>query len=156
MFFYYLVSHIIAGVLLSVALAEGPDITNTWLSKVPYPQTSRQSSVAGVSNTSLYIHALYFASNTMSHVAIGDLTVVGSEERMLNAFIIPLSTFFHVFLFASLGSIFSGGNEFIRFNHKYKRAIYIAERRGASKEIIDKIHAYYRHRWTAHAGLSER
>jgi hypothetical protein len=41
MFFYYLVSHIIAGVLLSVALAEGPDITNTWLSKVPYPQTSR-------------------------------------------------------------------------------------------------------------------
>jgi hypothetical protein len=34
---YYIVAHIAAGIMLSVGLAEKPDISNTWLNKVPIP-----------------------------------------------------------------------------------------------------------------------
>lgn len=37
---YYGVAHIIAGVMLSVGLAQRPNIRNTWLNKIPVPQAS--------------------------------------------------------------------------------------------------------------------
>jgi hypothetical protein len=73
---YYGVAHIIAGVMLSVGLAQRPNIRNTWLNKIPVPQPAPISSIEGVDNRTLYIHALYFAVNTISHVAVGDLTSV--------------------------------------------------------------------------------
>jgi hypothetical protein len=37
---YYLVAHIVSGVMLSVGLASAPDISDTWLNKVPVPLPS--------------------------------------------------------------------------------------------------------------------
>jgi hypothetical protein len=37
---YYIVAHIAAGVMLSVGLAKSPDISDTWLNKVPIPLPS--------------------------------------------------------------------------------------------------------------------
>jgi hypothetical protein len=37
---YYIVAHITAGVMLSVGLAHSPDISDTWLNKVPIPLSS--------------------------------------------------------------------------------------------------------------------
>ena len=34
---YYIVAHISAGVMLSVGLAEKPDVSDTWLKNVPMP-----------------------------------------------------------------------------------------------------------------------
>ena len=38
---YYLVAHICSGVMLSIGLAYGPDISNTWLNKVPVPRSGK-------------------------------------------------------------------------------------------------------------------
>jgi len=37
---YYIVAHITAGVMLSIGLAHKPDISETWLNKVPIPLPS--------------------------------------------------------------------------------------------------------------------
>lgn len=113
---YYGVAHVIAGVMLSVGLAQRPNVRNTWLNKLPVPQPSPVSSLDGVDNRTLYIHALYFTVNTISHVAIGDLTPVSESERMLSSFIILWITILYAFLFANIGSLFKDGNNFLSFH----------------------------------------
>ena len=65
--------------MLSIGLAYGPNISDTWLNKVPVPLPkgmTKQNSTENLSTNTLYIHAIYFTANTISHVAIGDLTSV--------------------------------------------------------------------------------
>jgi hypothetical protein len=119
---YYIVAHITAGVMLSVGLAEKPDISDTWLNKVPIPLPAdipKQNNSESVDPGTFYIHALYFTSNSISHVAIGDLTSVTIEERVLNAFMIWFFTFFYAMLFANISSIFNTENSFLNFNEQY-------------------------------------
>ena len=56
---------------------------------------------------SVYIHAIYFVVNTISHVAIGDITSVTTNERVFNAFLILLGTFIYSFLFGNITAIVS-------------------------------------------------
>lgn len=118
---YYVIAHIVACVMLSVGLASKSDISNTWMNKIPIPLPSGtlQTDIDQISWSTLYIHAIYFAANTISHVAIGDLTSVSTDERTLNAFMIWILTFFYAFLFANIASIFIEGNNFLFFNEKY-------------------------------------
>ena len=60
-----------------------------------------------------------FSANTISHVAIGDLTSVTIEERVLNVFLIWILTFFYALLFANISSVFNHDNSFLNFNEKY-------------------------------------
>jgi len=60
-----------------------------------------------VSASSIYIHALYFIVNTISHVAIGDITAVNTEERVFVAILILFGTFIYSFLFGNIVSIVS-------------------------------------------------
>ena len=115
---YHFVSHIIAGVMLSIGLARKDQVSDTWLNKVPepLPPGTVQTDIDSVDANTLYIHAIYFAANTISHVAIGDLTPVTTSERALNAFIIWLLTFFYAMLFANIGSVFKQGNNFLSFH----------------------------------------
>jgi Ion transport protein len=116
---YYVVAHIVAGVMLSVGLAHKDKIEDTWMNKIPVPLPSdvpKQTNIDTVDFSTLYIHAIYFSANTISHVAIGDLTSVSTNERALNAFIIWCLTFFYALLFANISSVFSGSNNFLSFN----------------------------------------
>lgn len=56
---------------------------------------------------SVYVHGLYFVVNTISHVAIGDITSVTINERLLNSFIVLCGTFIYSFLFGNITAIVS-------------------------------------------------
>lgn len=75
----------------------------------------------GVSAGSLYIHALYFVVNTVSHVAIGDITAVNSSERIFVAVLILLGTALYSFLYGNIVSIVSdfAPNQHITYFEKY-------------------------------------
>jgi len=45
---------------------------------------------------------------------------VTTEERVLNAFIITMLTFFYALIFANISSIFSSNDNFLSFNEKYQ------------------------------------
>ena len=53
-------------------------------------------------------------------MAIGDLTSVTIDERLLNAFMILCFTFFYSLLFANISSIFNTENSFLNFNERYQ------------------------------------
>lgn len=144
--------------MLSIGLANGTDISNTWLNKVPVPLpkgVSKQTSSEGLSWQTLYIHAIYFTSNTISHVAIGDLTSVTLEERLLNAFMIWIFTFFYAMLFANISSIFTHGNSFLDFNERYQRVLSAIPTQKLSPEVRDKIDTYYEYLWATNHGRDE-
>ena len=103
----------------------------------------------GVSNNSLYIHALYFITNTISHVAIGDLTTVSTEERALNAFLIWNFTFFYAFCFANISSIVSDflGTNFLDFHEKYSNVMNKISKEKIPSVVMDKVSNYYDYIW---------
>lgn len=74
-----------------------------------------------VSAGSLYIHSLYFIVNTISHVAIGDITAVNNSERVLVAIMILFGTFIYSFLYGNIASIVSdlAPNQYIAYFEKY-------------------------------------
>lgn len=59
----------------------------------------------GLSDSSIYIHALNFTFNTFSHIAIGDISAVTYKERIYNSYGIFIGTFIYAFLFGNVASI---------------------------------------------------
>lgn len=144
--------------MLSMGLRDLSNIENTWLNKVPIPLPSnvtKQTDVSNISSSTLYIHALYFAANTMSHVAIGDLTSVNTEERVLNAFMIWLLTFFYAFCFANISSIFNEDNDFLYFNAKYNHIMSSIPKEKIDDSVMNKINQYYEYLWQVSHGYDE-
>jgi len=131
-FSYYFACHILTCYIISFALPV-PDVRTTWLRRVPVPVQStppnsgfksgfRDSpTMEGVSNFSIYVHGLYYIVITVSHVSIGDITMVTSEERFFNAWLILAGTFIFCYLFGNIASIVSdlAPNIFINFHEKY-------------------------------------
>ena len=108
--FYIFIVHFMTCLLLSgVAFEE--DARENWLRRIPVPQDdgirAEMSVFTDMSSFSIYVHSFYFVVNTVSHVAIGDITSVTTEERALNAFIILCGTFIYSFLFGNITAIVS-------------------------------------------------
>lgn len=106
-------------------------------------------------NRTLYIHALYFAVNTISHVAVGDLTSVSESERMLNSFIILWVVILYAFLFANIGSLFNNGNNFLAFHQRYSRVLQMIPQEKVSSKVIHRISSFYEYLWSVTQGHDE-
>ena len=120
---YYIICHVVACLFISIALHE-TDVRTTWLRRVPVPQAGgfRESpTMDDTAPQSIYIHALLFAVNTISHVAIGELTTVTVNERAFNAFIILVGTFVYALLFGNIAAMVAdfAPHLFIQFQENY-------------------------------------
>ena len=148
---YYIVAHIVGCVMLSVGLT-ADDIRLTWLNRVPSPipgGVRLVDNLDDVTYESLYIHALYFACNTISHVAIGDLTSVSTQERILNAFIIWILVFYYAFSFANIASIVGDflGTNFLTFHERYTAVKSMINQHKIPPSVQGKIDNYYDFLW---------
>lgn len=106
---YYVINHVLTCIWLSMGL-HAADVRETWIRRLPHPQGSgmRVSKTADdLSAWTLYIHSLYFNVNTVSHVAVGDITAVTLTERLYVAILILFGTFAYCFLFGNIVSIVS-------------------------------------------------
>lgn len=88
-------------------------------------------------------------------MAIGDLTSVTLEEKMLNAFMIWMFTFFYALLFANISSMFTYGNSFLDFNEKYQHVMSSIQTQKLSDEVRTKIETYYEYLWAINNGRDE-
>lgn len=104
----------------------------------------------GVSPESLYIHALYFVVNTISHVAIGDITAVTSNERVFVAIFILFGTFMYSFLYGNIVSIVSdfAPDQQITFFEKYQFVMQRIEPMRDYKRLMDAIEEYFDYSWS--------
>ena len=106
---FLILNHIVACVFVIMANAKH-DFNETWYAKIPapqfdYPYNHRTEEEFHVDHFTIYIHATYWAYMTTSHVGMGDVTAVNSDEKIYSAIIIMLSTFVYAFLFGNLASL---------------------------------------------------
>lgn len=90
LFLYYSACHIIACSFINIAYRQD-DIRETWLRRLTVPQPTgirTENNFNGLSDTTIYVHALEFTVNTVSHLAIGEITTINYRERIYNAFVI--------------------------------------------------------------------
>lgn len=148
---YYFVAHVVSGAVLAIGLSK-PDIRETWLNRVPSPLASgkrTENNLDDITDQSIYLHALYYITNTISHVAIGDLTPVSTEERLLGSFIIWNLTFFYAFSFANISSIVSDflGNNYLIFHERFSNVRSFISKEKTPASTIEKINNYYDYIW---------
>ena len=106
---YYIICHIVTGMWLSMGLFV-EDVRETWVRRIPVPRDKgmrENPSLDDMSSAGIYIHAMYFVVNTISHVAIGDITAVTNNERVFVAILILFGTFIYSFLYGNIVSIVS-------------------------------------------------
>ena len=106
---FLILNHIVACVFVIMANAKH-DFNETWYAKVPapqfdYPYNHRTEEEFHVDHFTIYIHATYWAYMTTSHVGMGDVTAVNTDEKIYSAIVIMLSTFVYAFLFGNLASL---------------------------------------------------
>ena len=117
---YYLITHVITCIWISIGKYV-PDVRETWIRRIPVPQKNgmrNNSKLNDTSDWSLYVHSFYFIVNTISHVAIGDITAVNNQERVFVAVLILFGTFIYCFLYGNIVSIvsdFAPSNHMIHF-----------------------------------------
>lgn len=168
-FSYYFACHILTCYIISFALSQ-PDVRETWLRRIPVPMRSKGTAEFGfkagfrvsptmddVTNESIYIHALQFIVTTVSHVAIGDITMVTTEERFFNAWLVLAGTFIYSYLFGNISSIVSdlAPNIFINFHAKYHYVMSRVNKEKTPKHVIQSISNYYDYMWANSKGLNE-
>lgn len=93
----------------------------------------------GLSDSSIYIHALNFTVNTVSHVAVGEITTISYEERIYNAFVILCGTFIYAFLFGNVASImadFAPQMFYFKFHKEYEEVMSSLNKESVPPELI--------------------
>lgn len=158
LFGYYVACHIISCSLICIAYTQ-PDIRTTWLRRLPAPQDGgmrTESGFEGLTDSSIYIHALDFTVNTVSHVAVGEVTMVSAKERIYNAFIILCGTFIYAFLFGNVASImadFAPQMFYFKFHKQYEEVMSSLNSESVPQPLIDKIKDYFDYVWTNSKGI---
>ena len=105
---------------------------------------------------SIYIHGFYFVVNTISHVAIGDITSVTTSERVFNAFLILCGTFIYSFLFGNITAIVSSlaPSQHMAFYRKYNKVMSkIKNGKTPQKTLLD-VNLYFDYQWSVYKGLN--
>ena len=157
--FYYIINHAISCFLISFA-AHKDDVRTTWLRRVPVPQDEgfrENPKLDDVSDASVYVHALFFTVNTVSHVAIGDLTSVNVSERALNSFIILCGTFIYAFLFGNVASIVAdlAPQLYFNFHKRYQTVMELVKKEKLPPETRQRIKDYFDYVWAHSKGIDE-
>ena len=62
------------------------DREKSWIRRIPVPRPAgtRTADSEDISDDSLYVHALYWAIVTFSHIGVGDITAITVSERAFN------------------------------------------------------------------------
>ncbi|KAL4477961.1 hypothetical protein ABPG72_013369 [Tetrahymena utriculariae] len=104
---YFLLCHVLGCIFIVLGKIE-QDFNASWLIKVPAPQPDFPQNIRiqlSISNRSLYLHAIYWAYVTTSHVGVGDVTGVNLREKIYSIFVMYFSTFTHIIFFGNLASM---------------------------------------------------
>ncbi|KAL4436165.1 hypothetical protein ABPG74_018149 [Tetrahymena malaccensis] len=104
---YVLLCHVLGCIFILLGKIE-QDFNASWLIKVPAPQPNFPNNIRielSISNRSLYLHAIYWAYVTTSHVGVGDVTGVNLREKIYSIFVMYFSTFTHIIFFGNLASM---------------------------------------------------
>ncbi len=124
---YYICCHIVNCLWIMMG-RWASDLNNSWIRRIPVPLEAGHRTGAQLTDLSdltmgtVYAHGLIFTVNTISHVAIGDVTSVTIDERIFNALVILFGTFLYALLFGNIAAMVAdfAPQLFYEFQEKYQ------------------------------------
>jgi len=159
LYIYYMVNHFFA--CLFIHVASFPDDTNpldTWLRRIPSPQPGGvRTSKGPIPTHTIYIHALLFCVNSMSHIAIGDITSISFREKAFNIFMLIMYAFIYALLFGNIVSMVADFVPvyFITLNERYHQVVSKIDKRKIPKCVRHNMKQYYDSLWLNSKGIAE-
>ncbi|KAL4436166.1 hypothetical protein ABPG74_018150 [Tetrahymena malaccensis] len=173
---YVLFCHVLGCLFIVLGKIE-LDFNDSWMIKVPAPQTQFPNNIViqliflkiqikffqlqqrielYISNRSLYLHAIYWAYVTTSHVGVGDVTGVNLREKIFSIFVMYISTFTHIIIFGNLASMAKEAAFMlkIKLDQKYEKIFQTVSLLNATSFKI-QVETYINFIWNDSYGLDE-
>ncbi|KAL4477962.1 hypothetical protein ABPG72_013370 [Tetrahymena utriculariae] len=155
---YVLFCHVLGCLFIVLGKIE-QDFNASWMIKVPAPQTQFPNNIRvelAISNRSLYLHAIYWAYVTTSHVGVGDVTGVNLREKVFSIFVMYISTFTHIIIFGNLASMAKEAAFMlkIKLDQKYEKIFQTVSLLNVTSFNI-QVETYINFIWNDSYGLDE-
>ncbi|EAS07212.2 cation channel family protein (macronuclear) [Tetrahymena thermophila SB210] len=155
---YVLFCHLLGCLFIVLGKIE-QDFNASWLIKVPAPQAQFPNNIRiqlSISNRSLYLHAIYWAYVTTSHVGVGDVTGVNLREKIFSIFVMYISTFTHIIIFGNLASMAKEAAFMlkIKLDQKYEKIFQTVSLLNVTSFKI-QVESYINFIWNDSYGLDE-
>lgn len=152
--YFYFITNYLSCLAITMA-AWAPDARENWLRRVPVPQWEgiRKEPNIWTDTTPLtvYIHALFYIVNTVSHVAVGDITAVTVTERFLNCFLCLFGTFMYSFLFGNIIALVAGlaPGTHLAFHRRYNQVMQKLKNDKIPESLVRSVNSYFDYEWAA-------
>ncbi|EAS07211.2 cation channel family protein (macronuclear) [Tetrahymena thermophila SB210] len=155
---YVLFCHLLGSLFIVLGKIE-TDFNASWMIKVPAPQAQFPNNIRiqlSISNRSLYLHAIYWAYVTTSHVGVGDVTGVNLREKIFSIFVMYISTFTHIIIFGNLASMAKEAAFMlkIKLDQKYEKIFQTVSLLNVTSFNI-QVESYIKFIWNDSYGLDE-
>jgi len=150
---YYVFAHVLACIYATLPIRSS-NVGETWVRRLPVPEGG-STSLDNISNKSLYVSALYFVVGSISHVAIGDISSVTSEERVLNALLFLISTFVYAVLFGNMTALIAdfAPSIFFNFHENYQFVMSRLPLSRIPEKTVADINSFYDNLWSIAKGF---
>lgn len=160
-FYYYLVAHI-GGCLLILMMYVAPTKNDSWVKRLPFPETMLYGGRTGndmgnVTNSDIYVAAIYYMYNTISHVSIGDICAVNINERILSVIYIAVVIFVYVFIFANITSMITdlARTPHASLDSRYQKIMDLIKSDQLPIGLVNRINEYFNFLWLGSKGMDE-
>lgn len=158
--YYYFITNYLSCLIIMLAVW-APDARQTWLRRVPAPQWTGWREEPNIwtdtSPQTVYIHALVYIANTVSHVAVGEITAVTVEERFGNCFICIFGTFMYSWLFGNIVALVAGmaPGTHLAFHRRYNSVMQKLKNDKIPDKLVKSVNSYFDYEWSSQKGFDE-
>eukprot|EP00357_Protocruzia_adherens_P001203 CAMPEP_0115029576 /NCGR_PEP_ID=MMETSP0216-20121206/37099_1 /TAXON_ID=223996 /ORGANISM="Protocruzia adherens, Strain Boccale" /LENGTH=919 /DNA_ID=CAMNT_0002406219 /DNA_START=122 /DNA_END=2880 /DNA_ORIENTATION=- len=116
-----------------------------------------QKNSTPLSDRDIYVHSIYWAVVTISHIGVGDITATTVNERAFNSFMILIGTFSYSILFGNMASLVADLAPKLRskFQHQFKRVNALTKSKKFPDRMYKKIRSYFDAIWEKNKGYDE-
>lgn len=162
-YYNYVFCNFYSAIIIDMAIWK-PDARKTWLRRLPVAphmvNLVRESPNVWTDVTpfSLYINAQYYVQGTLSHVAMGDITMTNSEEWCFNAIFMITSTFIYNYLFANIASIVSNLTSETHVAFLKRRNLILSKIKNSQmpQAVVEEVNLFFDYQFYKYNGLSEK
>jgi len=163
MVMYTVFAHIMACTYIMMMYIQ-KTINESWVKLVHYPDEIMKgkfregNDMGDVTPVDIYIHAIYFAYITLTHISIGDICATNHQERIIMCIYVVLSCHIYCFLFANITSMITDMSRGLLSNlqQKFDETMKCINTELLSSSLSKRIDAYFDFIWVDTRGIDER
>lgn len=155
---YMIMSHIVACLFIAMSTIES-DQDRSWLRRIPAPQPTgvRTADSEPLTESTIYIHALYWTFVTTSNIGNGDVTAITYHEKLFNCIVVICTTFPYAIIFGNITTLVASFTSKLRrkMNQSYSYVINFMTKKRIFHLFEKEINSYYNYIWDINKGIED-